>query len=118
MLNVKKLLTKVLKGVYASGADGIWTYRKYADGTYHAWWIGGINLLSGTALAGGYFHKSGSELSPPSFSNSVTSLYGAANGAQLYAYIGHSATFETYWWNGVSAGANNVLVRLDMYGTW
>ena len=103
---------------YQSGTDGIWEYRKYEDGTYHAWYIGSVNLLAGSAFAGGYFHQSSSALTPPSFSTAVTSLYGSPNGALLMAYVGHANDFSTYWLNGVATAVNNQPVRIDMYGTW
>lgn len=38
MLNIKKLFTKILGHVIVEqGTDGIWTYRKYADGTSECW---------------------------------------------------------------------------------
>ena len=39
MLNMKKLLTKVLKGdfVIEEGTDGIWTYRKWNSGISECW---------------------------------------------------------------------------------
>ena len=101
-----------------SGTDGIWSYIKYGDGTYHAWYEGSINLLAGTAFAGGYFHQSSAALTPPSFSTAVTSLSGFPNGAMLMAYVGHAADYSTYWLNGVATAANGQPVRLDMYGTW
>lgn len=104
--------------VIEKGTSGIWTYRKWNSGAYEAWYEGGINLGTGSAMGGGYFHTSSSGLTPPTFSISVTSLTGASNGAQLYAYVGHSATYQTYWWNGSSSANNSVPVRLDMYGTW
>ena len=103
---------------YQNGTDGIWKYRKYEDGTYHAWYEGNINLGAGTAFAGGYFHQSSAALPPPSFSSSVTALVGAPNSAVLCAYIGHATDYSSYWLNGTSAAVNNVSVRLDMYGTW
>ncbi len=101
-----------------SGTDGIWSYIKYGDGTYHAWYEGNISLLAGTAFAGGYFHQSSSALTPPSFSTAVTSLSGFPNGAMLMAYVGHAADYSTYWLNGVATAATGQPVRLDMYGTW
>lgn len=108
----------VTVGTYTSGTDGIWTYRKYSDGTYHAWYEGEVNLLAGTAFAGGYFHQSSAALTPPSFSTAVTSLSGSPNGAMLMAYVGHAADYSTYWFNGLAAASNNLSVRLDMNGTW
>lgn len=100
------------------GTDGIWTYHKYDDGTYHAWYEGNINMGAGSAFMGGYFHQSSSGVTPPSFSTAVTSLVGAANGALLYAYVGHATDYSTYWANSASSSATNIPVRLDMYGTW
>lgn len=34
MLDVKKLLTKILGCLYIYGTDGYWTWKKYADGTF------------------------------------------------------------------------------------
>lgn len=104
--------------VVAQGTDGIWTYKKWNSGDYHAWYEGSVNLGAGSAMGGGYFHTSSSALTPPSFSQSVSSLVGGNNGELLYAYVGHSAEYETYWWNGVSNAATGVPVRLDMYGKW
>ena len=104
--------------VIGRGTDGIWTYEQYMNGTYHAWYEGTINLNSGTAMGGGYYHQSSAAHTAPSFSNSVTSLTGASNGASRYAYMGHSSTYYTYWWDGSSGSASNVAVRLDMYGTF
>lgn len=104
--------------VVEQGTSGIWTYRKWNGGRYEAWYEGGINLGAGTALGGGYFHTSSSALSPPTFSVSVASMKGAINGANLYAYMGHSTDYKTYWWNGASGALNNVAVRLEMYGRW
>lgn len=104
---------------YTFGTDGIWTYRKYGDGLYHAWYEGAISLGAGTAMGGGYYHISDA-LEEPSFSKSVTSLRGSANGAVLYAYVGcNQVDHKTYWWNNSQAApVSPVYVRLDMYGTW
>lgn len=108
----------VTVGTYESGTDGIWSYKKYSDGTYHAWYEGAVNLLAGTAFAGGYFHQSSAALTPPAFSTAVTSLTGAPNGALLMAYVGHANDFSTYWYNSVATASSNQPVRLDMYGAW
>ena len=103
---------------YTSGTDGLWTYRKFDDHTYHAWFAGGVNLSTGTAFVGGYYHPTKSSLTPPSFSQSVTSLIGGSNSPVLCAYLGHASDYATYWLNGTASEVNNVPVRLDMYGTW
>lgn len=38
MLNIKKTLTKILgHAIMEQGTSGIWTYRKWADGTAECW---------------------------------------------------------------------------------
>lgn len=102
-----------------SGTDGIWKYHKYPDGTYHAWYDGGINLLAGTATAGGYAHPQSSNFTPPSFSQSVTGFTAAmCGGGTLFAYMGCIPNYTTYWFNGAATAYNNIPVHADMYGTW
>lgn len=105
---------------YTSGTDGIWKYHKFDDGTYHAWYEGGINLQAGAAwgTSGLYYHLAASVLNPPSFSTSVTSVTGSQTGAVLSIFCGVGTGNATYWANGTSGALNNVLVRIDMYGTW
>lgn len=109
-----------MKRSYTTGTDGIWTYRKYDDGTYHAWYVGNINFMAGSAWLGGYYHSSRSELSMPTFSNTVTSLTAAPNGSQLFVYVGNTLGNgnRLYFLDGVAAAQDNKPVRIDIYGTW
>ena len=52
MLNLKKLLTKILTTpmVIEQGTSGIWTYRKWSDGTAECW---GRGMVNGTWSAWG-----------------------------------------------------------------
>lgn len=59
MLNVKKVLTKLLKTpmVVDQGTSGVWTYRKWSDGTSEVWCKGaayslGINTAWGSDYYG------------------------------------------------------------------
>ena len=120
MLDMKKALTKLMQTpkVIESGREGIWQYRKWSDGTYDAWYDGSINLYAGSPWLGGYFHKSTSALTPPSFSTSVLSMYGTQNAAQLSIYCGRTNDFETYWLDAVSTARDNIPVHLEMHGRW
>lgn len=112
-------MTGTIKSPCVSGQDGVWKYQKFNDGTYHAWYEGLINLQAGTAWLGGYFHRSTPDLDPPSFSTHLTSITGAANGAQLMIYAGRASDGKaTYWLNGNSAADASLQVRIDMYGLW
>ncbi len=106
--------------IVESGTDGIWAYHKYSDRTYHAWYVGAINLGTGTQFgtSGVYYHASLSSLVAPSFSTTVKSLHGESNGALLIVYCGHASDFKTYWLTSSAAAVSGVSVRLDMYGNW
>lgn len=105
--------------VVKRGTDGIWTYEQYMNSTYHAWYEGTIDFDAGSAWAGGYSHQSTAIHTPPSFSQSVTSLVGACNGAGTArcVYLGHTSDYYTLWLNGSSSAVSGIPVRLDMYGT-
>jgi hypothetical protein len=104
--------------VVGTGVDGIWTYRKWASGLYDAWYIGSVNLLAGTAWGSGfYYHQSSSALTPPSFSQSVSSLVGVSRSAQLTMFCGVGSNYTQYWANATST-TGTIPVRLDMQGTW
>lgn len=104
--------------IVEQGTDGIWTYRKWNNGSYEAVYVGNVNMQAGSAMGGGYFHQTSSALTPPSFSQTVKSLHGSANGAVLFSYVGHANDYSTYWWNASSTAVSNVAVRLEMHGTW
>lgn len=104
--------------IVEQGTDGIWTYTKWNNGSYEAVYVGTVNMQAGSAMGGGYSHQTTSVLTPPSFSQTVKSLHGSANGAVLFSYVGHANDYSTYWWNASSTAVSNVAVRLEMHGTW
>lgn len=100
------------------GTDGIWTYEKFSDNTYHAWYEGLAGWGAGTSWAGGYFHKA-TGTSPPSFSKTVTAETGVKTDANLAMFCGvNLTTLETYWHDGSAGAKSGLHMRLDLYGTW
>lgn len=79
MLNMKKLMTKMLKGdfVIEEGTTGIWTYRKWASGVAECW--GAENKVTPvtTAWGNGYVSPQLSTLFPSDFFTSapIVSIY-------------------------------------------
>lgn len=104
-------------GTFTSGTDGNWTYQKYSDGTYHSWFSGSINMDAGSSWIGGYFHRSSTAISPPSFSTGITSIFGTSTGSQLFVFAGFSGGY-TYWLNASSASQTGQEVTIHVYGTW
>lgn len=56
MLKIKALIEQILNCCYTTVTSGDWTARKYADGTFDAYYIGSISIATTTASAayGGY----------------------------------------------------------------
>lgn len=57
MLDLKALLTKILKCLYTSGTDNGWTYKKYMDGTYEAWRTYNATGMSLTSASAGTYYN-------------------------------------------------------------
>jgi hypothetical protein len=51
MLDVKALLAKILGCCYIKGTSGDWTYKKYADKTFEAWYNGTATLSNDGAVS-------------------------------------------------------------------
>ena len=122
MANLDQIMNHIADNcIVEQGTSGIWKYRKYSDGTYHAWYEGAINLdYRNTFGQGLWFYRSRSAATPPSFSTSVTSFGGFPNSANLCLYSGHDNDIYTYWVLGAynASGFNNYNIRYDLYGTW
>lgn len=119
-LKLKKLLAKLLSTtlIVETGTSGIWSYRKFSDGTYDAWLAGNANLAAGTAWGGFYFHATTSAYSPPSFSKSVTCIKGAPGGAQLCFFAGSTANYQLYFVNAVAGTSSNIPIIVELKGRW
>lgn len=56
MLNVKKLIKKILGCCYVTGSSGDWAWKKYTDGTFELWgYVTKTQPLS-AASAGTYYN--------------------------------------------------------------
>ena len=132
MLNVKKTLTKVLEKITAhdyayiveKGTNGSWSYTKYSDGTYEAYYTAGMALNAGSGGYGGYYHKSTYGLPLPSFAK-TWSLKSAIKGDGVISWcLGvaeESDGLHFYWMTTTSAsvyGSNFVNTNITIIGTW
>lgn len=108
---------------YIEGTESIWTYRKYNDHTYIAWYDGSINIGVGHTYGGVnglYYHESVSSYSPPSFSKTVIRCNGWSTGAQLIAWLGYNLTKSKYafYWLSPNSTSRAVSVHFEVQGTW
>lgn len=123
MVNLKALLTQILGCCYTTGTDGIWTYKKYGDGTYEA--TGSYqasNMTIKTASAGTYYGGS-ADIQLPSFSQSCVFAAGTENPSQasgVYIYqIKRTATTLNMEFRAHASTTGGVCgVTLFVKGTW
>lgn len=125
MLDLKALLTKILKCLYTSGTDNGWTYKKYMDGTYEAWTqynATGLNLT--TASAGTYYSTAGVKRFPlPSFISTVPYILtqetaSMSSGIWIYQAQRNNTNLEV-WYRAHASTTNGVCNGMFyIRGTW
>lgn len=125
MLNLKKLLTKMLQTprVVESGTSGVWKYRKWSDGTYDAWLSASANFSSGTLWANGYYyHQTTSAYAKPSFAANIKTVAANANGSQLCMFCGASGSDTVsktlYFLDTQSSARSSVPITVRITGEW
>lgn len=125
MLDIKTLLTKILKCLYVSGKSGGWTYRKYFDGTLECWYKGNPGAYTcGTARGSWY---SGGDLTftyPIAFSEAPTITGNVSLGTSAYVvewqFNGFgAASCQGRIVSGSSIAQNtNYWIFIHAIGTW
>lgn len=122
MLDVKKLLCKILKCTYKTGSDNGWEYKMYADGTYDAWKRDTSNIARTSQVGNLYVSVDPITVNLPSFNSGTTyELGGLANGQELVVLetIPSAGTYFTYRLaQGSSRTAQSRTVRFFLHGHW
>ena len=132
MLNVKKVLVKILQRLYSikdyvteNGSDGIWRYRKWNSGRIECWgeksWT---NVACTTSLAGGY-RSADVTVDLPSglFPNSIASCQATMKGSSGSGYtfslrtLCTTTTVTQMFWNSSSATKTSLIVDYYIIGT-
>lgn len=128
MLKIKELINKLLKCAYTTGSSGNWTWRKYADGTYDAWFNNGGGGSTGSLTAfgngaGGYSPTFTHTLPTEIGSTDITwfrgSCYQSSYLMDIWA-VSKTANSVTnrYVRYGATAAASGVSFMLEVHGTW
>ena len=122
MLDIKKLLTKVLNCCYTQGTSGNWTYRKYADGTAECWGTHTPSIACSTNYMGGYWgYKDvafpiGLFNAKPSITVSgMTKNYGMHT---VDIYNSSSTSARIYAWNRTTSSGLTYPVSIYAVGKW
>ena len=129
MLNVKKILTKILDALKADyiveqGTDGYWKYTKWNSGKYEAFFSEQCAIDAGTQWIG-YYHRSTYPIALPSFSL-TWKLKSAVKGDDTIAFcIGArevTTGYLTHWWvngsSGSGSGSQFGYCNITIQGTW
>ena len=129
VLNFKKLLAKLLntRMVVESGTEGIWTYRKWSDGTAECWARTAITTYTHTATSGYGYYTSADFALPNGLFQTVTA--GFSNRAQgsgstpsntLITINGRELTTSNFgvWVQSASSGSQSISISLYVIGNW
>lgn len=98
MLSIKNLLNKMLKCCYKQDKSGIWTYRKYADGTAECWGTWSNALTNYSSFAPLYGYRDSQALPSGLFIEAPVITY-SANSPNAFAFTGTylNTTKDTVW---------------------
>ena len=122
MLNIKKLLTKILGCCYTQTASGNWVYRKYADGRFEGWYKSTATLTIGTAIGSLYQTASNSSISFPITLTELTyaDVKGNTSSYGVWSYlITTSTSFVSYRLCSASSRASaSYNIAAYISGTW
>ena len=108
------------------GTDGIWTYKKWSDGTYEATYLHGEESPETITLAYecGAIYLSGTQgthLSPPSFNKKITHYEGVGSVVSNYSGLFIWLTSETIgWrmWSPLQITNDKYRLSIKIEGTW
>lgn len=122
MLDIKKLLTKIMKSLYITVTSGNWTYRKYLDGTFEGWYSTTGTMTIGSGV--GSLYQSGTTsiialpitLSSISFAN--VTLYNTTYG--VWAYLLNTSTTNISYraFSAISRSSATYHIKAYVKGTW
>ncbi len=128
-LNLKKLLIKFLQTpmIVESGTSGIWTYRKWSDGTAECWGKTAAKTYSFTAQSGNGYYTSESQTLPSGLFTSSTvgfaeRLQGTgsspSNSLMTINISSLTTTTISYFVQSTYSGSQSLAISLYIIGKW
>lgn len=124
MIDLYTLLAKLCRCAYTSDSSGGWSWRKYGDGTFDAYYKGTVNVHTSTVSAGygGYRTPSlvnvaiPTELQGWTF-NVIQVAKNQASSAWTNDYYRNGNNIGGFWHSGENANTT-VTISLYCHGTW
>ncbi len=122
MLNMKKLLTKILNCAYTKGTTTAgsvtWEYRKYANGTLEMWGSATTTLAISTASGSLYTTASTYDIAMPSFVTGVDFITAELSGGGWADITDMTNPPKLRLYAPTSFGSASRTLRYYMKGTW
>lgn len=123
MLNIKKLLAKMLGCCYSTGTNNSWTYKKYADGTYEAWRYYQATSLVITSSSAGTYYGGTKDINYPSFHSSLiyagcTESTSHSSGVWIYQLVDGTTFLRAEYRAHSSTASGNCGGYFHIVGTW
>ena len=128
-INVKKVLEKLLstRMVIESGTDGIWTYRKWSDGTAECWGRSAPVTYTHTTASGyGYYTSANFDLPTGLFQTVEVGIADRLQGTgstpsnTLITINVRELTTTNFgvWVQSASTGSQSLAISMYVKGTW
>lgn len=128
-ISLKAALAKLLNSrlVIEAGTSGIWTYRKWSDGTAECWARTAVTTYTHTTTSGYGYYTSANFALPDGLFQTVTA--GFSNRAQgsgstpsntLITVNGRELTTSNFgvWIQSASSGSQSISISLYVIGKW
>ena len=128
-VSLKKLLIKMLSTpmVLETGTSGIWTYRKWSDGTAECWGRTAVATYTHTTQSGNAYYTSATFSFPSNLFASVTVGFGdrvqgtgsTPSNTLITINVRALTTNEiSVWVQSASSGSQSLAISLYARGTW
>lgn len=128
MLDLKKLLEKILNCMYTTGTENGWFWRKYVDGTFDMWrtYTGAPTTGSHYVLIGGWAGYYVEGISLPSGCLPVSTQYqvcstweiGAGFSLTSDTAVGQSLTGFNLYVLSTASSQSTITVHIYVHGYW
>ena len=122
-LSLKKTLAKLLNTpmVVEQGTSGIWTYRKWSNGTAECWGTTAYRSVSTSSAFGSVYYGSAQTVTYPSglFSTSPSAIITILSGNGLWAGItSETTTAVTYYPYAPKNQSHTIAEQVMAVGRW
>ena len=128
-ISLKKVLKNLMNSnhVVEEGTSGIWTYRKWSDGTAECWGKTAAKTYSCTNQSGNGYYTSESQTFPSGlfqtttvgFANRLQGTGSTPSNTLITINVNNlTTTYINYWVQSTVSGSQSLAISLYIIGTW